>query len=270
LWLVGNFLKVESSMPDLVDLDELHAPLVPLLRLVLAQVPVGNGRVALDVACGGGRKSGWLAERLPSEGRVIGIDRDVAALEVAQQHNPGMPFVWLAGDAQALPLRADVADLSWCVAALGLFADADLALRELRRVLRPGGTVIVATGAQLWVRARHWPPDLAVPLAAAYAQALAAGSSPVPPADELGADLAAQLTHAGFAEVVVRAFLAELALADVSPPVAELALADWSALRLRVAPWLSSAELERCDAFVTVEPEPEIATVLLVGIAMKS
>jgi hypothetical protein len=107
-----------------------------------------------------------------------------------------------------------------------------------------------------------------VPLAAAYAQALATGSSPVPPADELGADLAAQLTHAGFAEVVVRAFLAELALADVSPPVAELALADWSALRTRVAPWLSSAELERCDAFVTVEPE--IATVLLVGIAMKS
>ncbi len=257
-------------MPDLVDLDELHAPLVPLLWLVLTQVPARHGRVALDVACGTGRKSGWLAEGLPPEGRVIGIDRDVAALSVAQQHNPGMPFVWLAGDAQALPLHADVADLVWCVAALGLFADADLALRELRRVLRPGGTVIVATGAQLWVRARHWPPDLAALLAAAYAQVPATGSSPVPPADELGVDLAAQLTRAGLAEVVVRAFLAESALADVSPPAAELALADWSVLRTRVAPWLSSAELERCDAFATAEPEPEIATVLLVGIAVKS
>jgi len=257
-------------MPDLVDLDELHAPLVPLLRLVLAQVPVGNGRVALDVACGGGRKSGWLAEGLLSEGRVIGIDRDVAALGVAQQHNPDRPFVWLAGDAHALPLRADVADLAWCVVALGLFADADLALRELWRVLRPGGTGIVATGAQLWVRARHLPPDLSVPLAAAYAQALATGSSPVPPADDLGADLAAQLTRAGFAEVVVRAFLVESAVADVSPPAAELALADWSALRTRVAPWLGADDLRRCDAVAVTEPEPEIAAVLLVGIAVKS
>ncbi|MFP4441196.1 MAG: class I SAM-dependent methyltransferase [Chloroflexaceae bacterium] len=257
-------------MPDPVDLDELHAPLVPLLRLVLAQVPVGNGRVALDVACGTGRKSGWLAEGLPPEGRVIGIDRDVAALSVAQQHNPGRPFVWLAGDAQALPLGADVADLAWCVAALGLFADADLALRELRRVLRPGGTVIVATGAQLWVRARHWPPDLAALLAAAYAQAPAAASSPVPPADDLGVDRTAQLTRAGFAGVTVRAFLPTTPFADASPPAAELALTDWSVLRTRVAPWLSSAELERCDAFATTEPEPEIATVLLVGIAMKS
>lgn len=267
---MGDFLEVESSMPDLVDLDELHAPLVPLLRLVLTQVPARHSRVALDVACGTGRKSGWLAEGLPPEGRVIGIDRDVAALNVAQQHNPGRPFVWLAGDAQALPLRVDVADLAWCVAALGLFADADLALRELRRVLRPGGTVIVATGAQLWVRARCWPPDLAAPLAAAYAQALAAGDSPVPAADELGVDLAAQLTRAGLAEVVVRAFLPTTPFADTSPLVAELALADWSVLRLRVAPWLSSAELERCDAFATTEPEPEIAAVLLVGIAMKS
>ncbi len=265
-----SFLEVESSMPDLVDLDELHAPLVPLLQLVLAQVPSGHGRVALDVACGGGRKSGWLAERLLPEGRVIGIDRDVTALRVAQQHNPGMSFVWLAGDAQELPLRANVADMVWCMAALGLFVDADLALRELRRVLRPGGTIIVATGAQLWVRARHPPPDLAVPLAAAYAQALATGGSPIPPADDLGADLAAQLTRAGLAEVVVRAFLPTTPFADTSPLAAELALADWSVLRLRIAPWLSSAELERCDAFATTEPEPEIASVLLVGIAMKS
>ncbi len=267
---MGNFLEVESSMPDPVDLDDLHAPLVPLLRLVPAQVPSGHGRVVLDVACGTGLKSSWLAEGLLPEGRVIGIDRDVAALSVARRHNPDMPFVWLAGDAQELPLRADVADLAWCVAALGLFADADLALRELRRVLKPGGTVIVATGAQLWVRARHWPPDLAALLAAAYAQAPATGSSPVPPADDLGADLAAQLTRAGFAAVVVRAFLPESSVADVPPQAAEFALTDWSVLRTRVAPWLSSAELERCDAFATTEPEPEIATVLLVGIAMKS
>lgn len=251
-------------------LESLHAPITPLLRLALAQLRRSNINLALDVACGPGLKSDWLADLVLPGGHVIGVDLNVTALRAAQAARPDTPFTWVAGNALALPLRAGCADLAWCVATLGLFADAALALRELRRVLRPGGTVLIATGAQLWVRARRWPRDLLTPLATAYAHALASGDSPVPPADGLGDDMLMRLAHAGFVSPAVRAF-ALLPYAEVQEDdglltyAAELVLDDWAALRARVAPLLNETDLQRCDTLAAEEIEPEVAPVLLVG-----
>lgn len=266
-------------MSDPVDLEALHAPLTPLLRLVLQQLRLNNRlnnrlnklSVALDLACGPGHKSGWLADLVQPGGCVVGVDWDAAALQVARQRHPDPPFAWVQGDALALPLRSASVDLAWCVAALGLFADAGQALRELRRVLRPGGLVVVATGAHLWVRVRGWPADLSALLVAAYTRSLAAGGEPVAPADGLGDGLSMQLVETGFVDVQVRAFLlpspvfsSHIAGAGVEN---EMLLADWSALRASVAPWLSATECERCDRFAAIEPEPELAAVLLVAAA---
>lgn len=242
-------------------LEALHAPIIPILRMALAQMRQGPVSVALDIACGAGHKSDWLAQIVRPGGQLVGIDHDSTALRVAHAARPAAPFAWVAGDALALPCATGCADLAWCSAALGLFRDRRAALREMRRVLRPGGAAVIATGEQLWVRVRRWPADLLQVLAGAYARYLEAGERPVPPADGLDDSWHALLAQAGFRQAAVRAFLLTADL--LHPCAAELALADWPALRACIAPMLSAAELQQCDAAAAADPEPEPGPVLL-------
>ncbi len=254
------------------SMRDLHASSEPLLKIVLAQTRLAGVRVALDVACGAGQKSGWLAEMLASGGRVVGVDWAKPVLHAAQALHAGGMFDWVAGDAVALPLRDQTVDLVWCSAAIGLFGDALAALRDMRRVLCAGGVLVVATGAYVWVRPRPWRTDLAEELANAYAQHIDAGGLPVSPADGLADGLVRQLLDAGFVEPVARAFLLPI-YAPACPPVYDIArqplvgevlLANWPDLRTLLEERLPEHTVQHCDGMADIELEPELASVLLV------
>ncbi|MCG8346784.1 MAG: class I SAM-dependent methyltransferase [Chloroflexales bacterium] len=262
------------------DLADLHSPYAPLLRQALLQASPRGAGAAMDLACGPGLKSGWLAETLRPSGRLLSVDLDQAALhhamiaetsrvQIRQAVRSGSMH-WIAGAALALPLRNSCVDLCWCVAALRLFTDPGLVLHEVRRVLRPGGALIVASAEQRWVRIRHWPAEVALAL---QRGAQAADCSPeqarqltygsLRPADGLGDDLAALLQAAGFDGCTIQAFLLEKSTeADLLP--AALPLANWNALRPHAAPLLDAAALAHCDALAAEDVEPEPATVLFV------
>jgi len=99
------------------------------------------GDEVLDVACGHGR----IANRLAARGAVVtGLDADLFFLAKAREAGSGAEFV--EGDMRALPF-ADAsfdAALLWFTA-LGYFDDDGnrAVLRELRRVLRPGGRAVL-------------------------------------------------------------------------------------------------------------------------------
>src|SRR5690349_20247592 len=94
---------VEGDVKSMADpLDDLHAPLTPILRHILARLTLPRSGVALDVACGPGRKTPLLAAALRPGVRLVGLDRDRHALQRATIDHRAS---WLAGDAHALPLR---------------------------------------------------------------------------------------------------------------------------------------------------------------------
>lgn len=99
----------------------------------------------LDLGCGAGRDTRFLAE---CGFAVVGLDAARAGLALAQRASPRLPL--LLGDARQLPLAARSVDGVYCFGLLHEFtgptADADVAavLAETRRVLRPGGTLILA------------------------------------------------------------------------------------------------------------------------------
>jgi methyltransferase family protein len=187
-------------------------------------------------------------------------------------------FAGIVGDALALPLRDGCCDAAFCIAALNLFDDRYMALCELRRALRPGGMALLVVGTQTWAQIVRWPLDIAERLSAAYAQALASGSTPLPATPDLGAELANLLGDAGFDDPLVRAFtldpaptaddqraptndlrpatceLLPAATTDDrrrttnNPLVFELPLLPWPALRALLAGRLSTVEHARCDA----------------------
>jgi demethylmenaquinone methyltransferase/2-methoxy-6-polyprenyl-1,4-benzoquinol methylase len=105
----------------------------------LAQLLPGDR--ALDVACGTGDLAIELRERVGPGGAVVGLDFSEQMLELARRKQPAIE--WRAGNALDLPF----ADGEFAAATVGFgarnFDDLARGLRELRRVTRPGGRVVV-------------------------------------------------------------------------------------------------------------------------------
>ncbi|CAN5423494.1 methyltransferase domain-containing protein [soil metagenome] len=116
----------------------MFAPLAP--RLVdLSGIEPGDH--VLDVACGTGVVSRVAAERVGSSGRVVGLDFSPAMIAVARElpQSVGVAIEWLEANALAMPLPDNSFDVVLCQHGLQQIPDRVAALREIRRVLKPGG-----------------------------------------------------------------------------------------------------------------------------------
>jgi ubiquinone/menaquinone biosynthesis C-methylase UbiE len=111
---------------------------------VLDAAGVGTGDRVLDVACGTGVVvRAALARRLSA----VGIDLNPSMLQVAAELAPEASFV--GGSASALPFRPEVFDAAVMQFALMYVPDRVLAIREMRRVVIPGGAVAAVVWATI-------------------------------------------------------------------------------------------------------------------------
>ena len=100
------------------------------------------GQRVLDVACGTGVFARHVARRVGTGGTVTGLDPSPGMLAVAQRHAPAVD--WRRGTAESLPFDARSFDAVVSQFGLMFFADRTQAVREMMRVLVPGGRVAVA------------------------------------------------------------------------------------------------------------------------------
>jgi len=103
------------------------------------------GRSLLDVGCGPGTITVDFAERL-SPGRVVGVDAAAGIVEQARQlaASRGLDTVeFVTADLYDLPFADDTFDIVHAHQVLQHVADPVAALREMRRVAKPGGLVAV-------------------------------------------------------------------------------------------------------------------------------
>jgi demethylmenaquinone methyltransferase/2-methoxy-6-polyprenyl-1,4-benzoquinol methylase len=99
---------------------------------------VGPGTRALDVACGTGDLAIELAAR---GGDVVGSDFSEGMLARARAKAPGL--TWEQADAMALPYGDDSFDAATVGFGARNFGDLDKGLREMVRIVRPGGRVVI-------------------------------------------------------------------------------------------------------------------------------
>ncbi len=142
--------------PDLHDqitaaraYENLHVPALfqQWSAHVLDAAQVERGHRVLDVACGTGVLGREAEVRVGPNGLVAGIDPDRGMIAVAEQLAPMVE--WRHGTAESLPYRDQVFDAVVSQFGLMFFADRRQAIREMLRVLTPGGTLAVAVWDRL-------------------------------------------------------------------------------------------------------------------------
>lgn len=124
-----------------VDVCELlDLQLSPLgMRAIDALSPV-LGDVVVDIGCGAGQSVLQLAERVGTEGRVVGVDIAPRLLGLARCRADGFPKVsFLEADAQSLDLPDRSADGIFSRFGVMAFADPLAAFSNFRRILKPSG-----------------------------------------------------------------------------------------------------------------------------------
>jgi SAM-dependent methyltransferase len=114
---------------------------VPSYEAALARVDLQPGQLVLDVGCGVGTFLRMVAAR---GGRAFGIDASDTLLALARERVPDADL--RVGDMEALPYDDDTFDLVTGFTAFFFANDFVAALREARRVAKPGAPVVI----QVW------------------------------------------------------------------------------------------------------------------------
>ena len=98
----------------------------------------------LDVGCGNGIYTSWLAKKVKDSGApAVGIDRNVPNLAWAKREFPDAHFVAVGGE--TIPFPDHYFNAVMCTEVLEHTRDDRQTLREIHRVTRPGGYLILST-----------------------------------------------------------------------------------------------------------------------------
>jgi SAM-dependent methyltransferase len=108
---------------------------------VIAELRTSGARRVLDVGCGTGLLASRLRRELPGT-EVVGCDFSPGMLRHARARTPAA--AWVQGDAGCLPFPRAAFDALVSTEAFHWFPDQRSALAEFRRVLRPGGHLLLA------------------------------------------------------------------------------------------------------------------------------
>ncbi|MGW1031329.1 class I SAM-dependent methyltransferase [Streptomyces antibioticus] len=113
----------------------------PAYAAAVADVGLRAGDRVLDAGCGTGRALTPLRAAVGPTGVVVGLDLTPAMLEAAVRAGRDREGRLLLGDVAALPLRSGSFDAVFGAGLVSHLADPTENLRELARVVRPGGTL---------------------------------------------------------------------------------------------------------------------------------
>lgn len=138
-------------------LSRMETDLAEMKRGLHDLLEVGAGDLVLDVGCGIGGDVRALAERVGPTGRVFGIDNSQALVDQARAHqaNRRLPVEFHVADAHQMPFPEAAFDASRGERIMMHVPDPVQVLREMVRVTRPGGRVLVADPDH-----GMWAPDV--------------------------------------------------------------------------------------------------------------
>lgn len=111
-------------------------------KLLLEMLQPQRDDLILDVGCGTGA---FTLDVLAFRAKIIGLDISLPMLIQAEMKTAQYDFLGTVGNMKTLPFSDDTFDKVFSMTALEFVNDAKVAIDELHRVVRPGGTVVLTT-----------------------------------------------------------------------------------------------------------------------------
>lgn len=144
--IVGGFSGDPAVAPEeliqFLDACRQNEPIVRVKQWILDQLRLAEGQSALDIGCGTGDDVAAMAAIVGPKGRAVGVDSSEAMVSEAVRRHPGPPGIsFELADAAKLPFDTSSFDACRAERVLQHVADPDQTVREIARVLRPGGRV---------------------------------------------------------------------------------------------------------------------------------
>ena len=133
--------QLDGSAPELYERYLVPAVTAVWAADLIERAGLQAGQRVLDVGCGTGIVTRLAAVQVGGTGRVAGLDVNAGMLEMARSLQPdtGAPIEWHHSDVVAMPFPDGAFDVVLCQLAVQFFPDRSPALREMHRVLVPGG-----------------------------------------------------------------------------------------------------------------------------------
>jgi ubiquinone/menaquinone biosynthesis C-methylase UbiE len=142
---------LQGTGAEIYECGLVPAIFAPWATILIEQAALQPGERVLDVACGTGVVARQAAQHVGPSGKVIGLDLHADMLAVARSllDLPGVSIGWQVGNALAMPFADASFDVLLCQQGLQFFSDRPAALREMHRVLLPGGRVVLSVWGSL-------------------------------------------------------------------------------------------------------------------------
>lgn len=115
----------------------------PLARDLLRLANIQKGERVLDVACGTGIIARLALQQTGPRGTVCGVDMNPGMLAMAHSLTPETTISWHEASAEEMPLPDASFDVAICQISLQFMEEPVAALREMHRLLVPGGRLIL-------------------------------------------------------------------------------------------------------------------------------
>ena len=140
-------------------------------RVAADAAKIAEGDQILDVCCGTGKLTLEIAKRLGANGLVTGLDFSAEMLSVARAKLNNSPYreqvALIEGNAMSLPFPEHSFDAATSAFSLRSVPDIAQAISEMRRVVRPGGRVVVVDlakpGLPVFQQASHFYSEKVAP-----------------------------------------------------------------------------------------------------------
>jgi SAM-dependent methyltransferase len=203
--LRGVQYRTDANLAARQSIYRFQRPRVDLARMVLDLAALSGRETVTEVGCGNGIYLAELARR-GHAGRVLGVDLSPGMLDAARSRAPAATLA--VGDAAAIPLRDDASDLTISAHMLYHVPQPAAAVRELRRVTRPGGQVLVVLNGDEHLRELR---DIVTAALAEFRGGRAFAT------EQLRLDRGEELLAAEFTSITRHDFTSELHIPDRQP-----------------------------------------------------
>lgn len=245
----------DPPLPDYAPLlSAFHAGFAVELEAIVNTLPLEPGQKILEIACGDGTYTPFLARRAGGAGLVVGLDLSPQFLALARQQadrtsregSGASPTRLVAASIEHIPFGPGSFDVVWCAQSLFSLPDPLDTVTRMVAMVRPGGLVAVLEDDTLHQVLLPWPIDVELAVRAAEWRALRR-HVPNPAKFYVGRRLVPLFAEAGLVDLRVRTFTADrMAPLDSA---SRTFLAEYlDQLRRHVAPAMEAAarlDLER-------------------------